>query len=280
DLWDDPPPPVNVSSILEIIIPTLEGRLRKACNQISYLATPMQLESSRNPYLICDICGGTHEVDECDQNRLPEQVYLSRGDIYEDPSLLRKGKTPTPKSDEPTFSITTKFGTTTNDPPYPTPTSSPTEDNVEQAIGEEGPKGEETIIAQSNETLHSPTLYHPSKSSSMPFPSRLKKKKKEDDDERLLSIFRQIHVNLPFLEAKVLKDLLSHKDKLEKAVSSIKLSEEYSAVIQRSLPQKEGDPWSFTLPCLIGPLAVKNALDNLGKVSTLCHTLSFYDWAF
>ncbi|GKC25546.1 hypothetical protein Tco_1027696 [Tanacetum coccineum] len=89
DLWDDPPPPVNVSSILEIIIPTLEGRLRKACNQISYLATPMQLESSRNPYLICDICGGTHEVDECDQNRLPEQVYLSRGDIYEDPSLLR-----------------------------------------------------------------------------------------------------------------------------------------------------------------------------------------------
>ncbi|GJX00312.1 hypothetical protein Tco_0184225 [Tanacetum coccineum] len=31
----------------------------------------------------------------------------------------------------------------------------------------------------------------------------LKKHKKDDDDERLLSIFRQIHVNLPFLEAMI-----------------------------------------------------------------------------
>ncbi|GJZ46278.1 DNA-directed DNA polymerase [Tanacetum coccineum] len=64
--------------------------------------------------------------------------------------------------------------------------------------------------------------------------------------------------------AKVLKDLLSHKEKLEKAASSVKLSEEYSAVIRRSLPQKEGDPGSFPLPCLIGPMAVKNTLADLG----------------
>ncbi|GKF54831.1 hypothetical protein Tco_0165171, partial [Tanacetum coccineum] len=42
--------------------------------------------------------------------------------------------------------------------------------------------------------------------------------------------------------ARVLKDLLSHKEKLEKAASLVKLSEECSAIIQRSLPQKEGDP--------------------------------------
>nr|GEV38958.1 reverse transcriptase domain-containing protein [Tanacetum cinerariifolium] len=66
-------------------------------------------------------------------------------------------------------------------------------------------------------------MYHPSKSSSMSFPSRLKKQKKDDDDERLLSIFRQIRINLPFLKAmihmpkgaKFLKDLLLHK-KLKK----------------------------------------------------------------
>ncbi|GJT09474.1 hypothetical protein Tco_0856516 [Tanacetum coccineum] len=89
-----------------------------------------------------------------------------------------------------------------------------------------------------------------------------RKQQKDDEDERLLSIFKQIHINLPFLEAmihilkgaKVLKDLLSQKEKLEKAASSVKLSEECSAIIQRSLPQKEGDPRSFTLPCLIGPL--------------------------
>ncbi|GKD68997.1 hypothetical protein Tco_1323087, partial [Tanacetum coccineum] len=88
----------------------------------------------------------------------------------------------------------------------------------------------------------------------------LKKQKKDDEDERLLSIFKQIHINLSFLEAmihmpkgaKVLKDLLSHKEKLEKAVCSVKLSEECSAIIQRSLPQTEGDPRSFTLPYLIG----------------------------
>nr|GEU53289.1 reverse transcriptase domain-containing protein [Tanacetum cinerariifolium] len=57
--------------------------------------------------------------------------------------------------------------------------------------------------------------------------------------------------------AKVLKDLLSHKDKLEKDTSSVKLSKKCFAIIQRSLPQKEGDLGSFTLPCLIGPLAVK-----------------------
>ncbi|GJW69464.1 DNA-directed DNA polymerase [Tanacetum coccineum] len=63
--------------------------------------------------------------------------------------------------------------------------------------------------------------------------------------------------------AKVLKDLLSHKEKLEKATSSVKLSEECSAIIHKSLPQKEGDPGSFTLPCLIRPLTVKNALADL-----------------
>ncbi|GJV61263.1 reverse transcriptase domain-containing protein [Tanacetum coccineum] len=64
--------------------------------------------------------------------------------------------------------------------------------------------------------------------------------------------------------AKVLKDLLCHKEKLKKAASSVKLSEECSAIIQKSLPQKEGDPRSFMLPCLIRPLTVKNALANLG----------------
>ncbi|GJS30380.1 putative nucleotidyltransferase, ribonuclease H [Tanacetum coccineum] len=43
-------------------------------------------------------------------------------------------------------------------------------------------------------------------------------------------------------EAKVLKDLLSHKEKLEKVASYVKLSEECSAIIQRNLPQKERDP--------------------------------------
>ncbi|GJY45906.1 hypothetical protein Tco_0434969 [Tanacetum coccineum] len=102
----------------------------------------------------------------------------------------------------------------------------------------------------------------------------VKKQKRDDEDERLLSIFKQIHINLPFLKAmihmpkgaKVLKYILSHKEKLKKVAFSVKLSEECFAIIQRSLPQKEGDPGSFTLPCLIGTLAVKNALADLGAI--------------
>ncbi|GJT45007.1 DNA-directed DNA polymerase [Tanacetum coccineum] len=199
DLWDDMLPFMNVSSILKAMQPTFRGRLERACNQISYLETPTREVGLKNPYLIYDYYGGSHEANECRQNNPAEQVYLSGGDIYDEPSLLR-----------------------------------------------------------------------------------VKKQKKDDEDERLLSIFKHIHINLSFLEsmihmpkgAKVLKDLLSHKEKLEKATSSVKLGEECSAIIQRSLPQKEGDPGSFTLPCLIGPLAVKNALADLGaSINLMSHSL-------
>ncbi|GJT79609.1 reverse transcriptase domain-containing protein [Tanacetum coccineum] len=145
---------------------------------------------------------------------------------------------------------------------------------AEGATEKEGPEGTESSIMQDEEAPRLSIFYQPSNSSNLPFPSRVKKQKKDDKDERILSIFKQIHISLSFLEAmihmlkgaKVLKDLLSHKEKLEKVASSVKLSEECSAIIQRSLPQKEGDLWSFTPPCFIGPLAVKNALADLGAI--------------
>ncbi|GKD55093.1 hypothetical protein Tco_1288480, partial [Tanacetum coccineum] len=99
-------------------------------------------------------------------------------------------------------------------------------------------EGEESTVIRNEETPQSPTFYHPSKSSSVPFPSWIKKQKKDDD--RFLSIFRRIHINIPFLEvmihmpegAKVIKDLLSHKEKLEKAASLVKLSEGCSASVE------------------------------------------------
>nr|GEU81638.1 hypothetical protein [Tanacetum cinerariifolium] len=86
--------------------------------------------------------------------------------------------------------------------------------------------------------------------------TKVKKQKKDDEDERLLSIFKQIHINLPFLEAmihmlkgaKVLKDLLSHKEKLEKAASLVKLSEERSAIIQKILEMDKDE----LVPIILG----------------------------
>nr|GEV76222.1 hypothetical protein [Tanacetum cinerariifolium] len=142
-------------------------------------------------------------------------------------------------------------------------------------------EGKEPSIIQ--ELVPQPSIfYQPSKSSNLSFLSRLKKQKKDDEDERFLSIFKQIHINLPFLEAmihmtkgaKVLKDLLSHKEKLKKAASSVKLSEECYAIIQRSLPKKERNLGSFTLPCLIRPLAVKNVIADLrASINLMPHSL-------
>ncbi|GJW06791.1 hypothetical protein Tco_1569214 [Tanacetum coccineum] len=190
-------------------------------------------------------------------------------------------KSEAPKPEAPTFAITTRSGISTQDPPFLTPPRPATDNFTEGETERGGPESAEPSIIQ--EPAPQPSiLCQPSKSSNLPFPSRLKKQKKDDEDERLLSIFKQIHINLPFLEpmihilkgANVLKDLLSHKEKLEKAVSSVKLSEECSVITQRSLPQKEGDPGSFILPCLIGLLAVKNALANLGaSINLMPHSL-------
>ncbi|GJR80658.1 reverse transcriptase domain-containing protein [Tanacetum coccineum] len=74
--------------------------------------------------------------------------------------------------------------------------------------------------------------------------------------------------------AKVLKDLLSIKEKLENDASSVTLNEECSAAIQKNLPQMKGDPGSFTLPYLIGTMPVNNTLANLGSsINLMPHSL-------
>ncbi|GJT54777.1 DNA-directed DNA polymerase [Tanacetum coccineum] len=118
-------------------------------------------------------------------------VCLSGGDIYNDPSLIRF---------------------------YQNDDTSPWGNKRHKEKGEDGP--EWTARSKFEDELTNFMLE-----------KKLKKQKKDDKDERLLSIFKQIHINLPFLEAmiympkgaKVLKDLLSHKEKLEKAASSVKL---------------------------------------------------------
>ncbi|GJU09517.1 reverse transcriptase domain-containing protein [Tanacetum coccineum] len=230
DSWDDPLSHEYVLLASELTKPTMKDRLKRAHQQLSYLTTPTRRKSLKNAYLICDICGG---------------------DIYDDPSHL-------------------KFYQNNNIPPWGNYIKEEGEEDLHWASNDEI-RRKEPPVNPGNETQTSPTYYQPSKSSNIPFPSRIKKQEKKDEDEKLINIFKQIHINLPFLEdmihmpkgAKVLKDLLSHKEKLENAALLVKLSEECSAIIQKGLLLK-GDRGSFTLPCLIRPLAVKNALADLG----------------
>ncbi|KAI3824502.1 hypothetical protein L1987_05962 [Smallanthus sonchifolius] len=92
----------------------------------------------------------------------------------------------------------------------------------------------------------------------VPYPGRLKKQKMEEQYGKFLGLFKQFHINLPFVEAlaqmpkyaRFLKDILMNKRKLEE-LSQVTLNEECSAVIQNKLPEKRRDPGSFTIPCLI-----------------------------
>nr|GEW46017.1 hypothetical protein [Tanacetum cinerariifolium] len=71
---------MNVSSISEAMQPTIKGRLKKACNQITYLETPNQEVGLKTPHLICDYCGGPYEADECEQNNPTEQSSVRAKD--------------------------------------------------------------------------------------------------------------------------------------------------------------------------------------------------------
>nr|GEY08862.1 hypothetical protein [Tanacetum cinerariifolium] len=164
-------------------------------------------------------------------------------------SVINKSKTPEPEA--PTLAITTRSRISTRDPPFSAPPRPATNSFTEKET--ENPKNTEKSSTQES-IPRSSILYQPSKTSNPPFPSKLKKQKKDNKDESRLSIFKQIHLNLPFLKAmihmpkgaKVLKDLLSHKEKFEKATSLIRLGEECFTIIQKNLPQKEGDPgWTF-----------------------------------
>ncbi|XP_075085067.1 uncharacterized protein LOC142168303 [Nicotiana tabacum] len=93
--------------------------------------------------------------------------------------------------------------------------------------------------------------------------------------------------------AKFLKEILSSKRKLEE-VFVVMLTEKYSAILQNKLPQKLGNPGSFTIPCTLGGVYFEKALCdsgasinlmpfsifrklNLGEIKDICVSLQFAD---
>ncbi|GKA44159.1 reverse transcriptase domain-containing protein [Tanacetum coccineum] len=84
----------------------------------------------------------------------------------------------------------------------------------------------------------------------VPFPKRLRKEKEEAQQKKFLENLKQLHINLPFIEA------LAQMPKC-------------FAVLFNKLPSKEKDPGSFTIPYDIGQLHIDNALADLGASISL-----------
>nr|GEV47764.1 hypothetical protein [Tanacetum cinerariifolium] len=128
-----------------------------------------------------------YDEEKKENKGLGEMLDQQRNEMHNEFSQIlatfEHCQTQAPKHDAPTFAVTTRLGITTHDPPYPTPSNSTNFNDTEREIRNEGPKIEEATTMKSKKTPHSPILYHPSKSSSVPFLSRLKKQKKDDDDE-------------------------------------------------------------------------------------------------
>ena len=105
----------------------------------------------------------------------------------------------------------------------------------------------------------------------VPYPTRLNQNKDKEQFGKFLDLFKQLHINIPFVEAlsqmpkyaKFLKDLLSNKRKLED-VSTVEIGASCSSIIQNRLPLKLKDLGSFTIPCIVGDLSVDKALADLG----------------
>ena len=104
----------------------------------------------------------------------------------------------------------------------------------------------------------------------VPYPLNPSKKDKERQFARFMDIFKRLQINIPFMEAmeqmptyaRFMKDLLTKKRRFEN--ETIMLEAGCSAIIQRPLPMKSGDPGSFTIPVTIGTLPIGKALMDLG----------------
>src|SRR5262249_15804702 len=116
----------------------------------------------------------------------------------------------------------------------------------------------------------------------IPYPQKPKQEKLKEQYGKFLDLFKQLHINLPFIDAlaqmpnyaKFLKEILSNKRKLED-ISTVTLNEECSAILQNKLPQKLKDPRSFTIPCVIGIRTISKALADLGASINLMPHLLF-----
>ncbi|XP_019225302.1 PREDICTED: uncharacterized protein LOC109206891 [Nicotiana attenuata] len=84
-------------------------------------------------------------------------------------------------------------------------------------------------------------------------------------------MLKQLYVNIPFTEvltqmpayAKFLKKILLSTRKIEEMIV-VKLNAHCSAILQNKIPQKCGDPGSFTIPCFLGSEKFDNTLCDSG----------------
>ncbi|CAM8987452.1 unnamed protein product [Rhodiola kirilowii] len=116
-----------------------------------------------------------------------------------------------------------------------------------------------------------PRTETPKISAAIPFPVPARVPKQHVMDEDVFELFSKVKINIPLLEAikqipryaKFLKELCTNRRRSTRYDQEL-MSRNVSAVIQRKVPPKCGDPGTYTIPCTIGNIRIENCMLDLG----------------
>ncbi|CAM8899865.1 unnamed protein product [Rhodiola kirilowii] len=116
-----------------------------------------------------------------------------------------------------------------------------------------------------------PRTETPKISAALPFPVPARVPKQHVMDEDVFELFSKVEINIPLLEAikqipryaKFLKELCTNRRRSTRYDQEL-MSRNVSAVIQRKVPPKCGDPGTYTIPCTIGNIRIENCMLDLG----------------
>ncbi|GJZ66151.1 reverse transcriptase domain-containing protein, partial [Tanacetum coccineum] len=219
----------------------------------------------------CETCGGPHHYFECEA-----AGGFTQGDVYATTGNCNAGANPMTKIEkalnerpqgalpsntihnprEDIKVITTQSGITLAGPSVPPPNSSSSSKEVEL-----DPK---TIMDQ----------VHISSSGTTARVSSSDKLQDKSDIQihKFLHMFKKLHINISLAEAlafmpkyaKMLKDLLSNKEKLLE-LANTPLTENCSTVLLKKFPEKLGDLGKFLILCDFLEIEKSKTLANLGS---------------
>ncbi|XP_076902376.1 uncharacterized protein LOC143557109 [Bidens hawaiensis] len=225
----------------EIELKNQKARLQNIETQVGQLA---QLLSERQP-------GGLPSNTVNILNAIVNAVTLRSGrtttivEPTSEPTKEKEAETQVGQLVETTSEVTLRSGRTTT---IVEPTSEPTKEKEAEIPVE---VQERLVLATTAQPKEPVRTYIPP----IPYPACLKKKRLEAQYEKFLEYFKQLHINIPFVEAlsqmptyaKFLKDVLTNKRRLEE-LSHVTLNKECSAILQNKLPKKMTDPGGIGEP--------------------------------
>ncbi|CAM8986828.1 unnamed protein product [Rhodiola kirilowii] len=127
--------------------------------------------------------------------------------------------------------------------------------------------------SEKHKELPVPRTETPKISTTLPFPVPARVPKQHVMDEDMFELFSKVEINIPLLEAikqipryaKFLKELCTNRRRSTRYDQEL-VSRNVSAVIQRKVPPKCGDPGTYTIPCTIGNIQIENCMLDLGAL--------------